>query len=111
MQIKNIDMPLLGYIQIQKFFSCNFRHFFFSKQFKIPKKVSITRFSLVLFDLLFHDILKLNITQFKLLAINIMINLEKIFYLLKKYKTDYASINYIIKNNQISLKSIAIKAF
>ena len=40
-----------------------------------------------------------------------MINRKKIFYLLKKYKMNYASINYIIKNNQISLKSVAIKAF
>ena len=111
MQIKNIDMPFLGYIQIQNLISYDFRDYFFSKQFEIPKKLCSTWFLLVLLDLLFHDTLKLNITQFKLLTKNIMINRKNIFYLLKKYKMNYESINYIIKNNQISLKSVAIKAF
>jgi hypothetical protein len=111
MQIKNIDMPLFGYIQTQNLISCNHRDDFFRKQFKIPKTFSITKFLFVLFDLLFHDTLKLNITQFKLLTKNLMINRKKIFYLLKKYKMNYENINYIIKNNQISLKSVAIKAF
>ncbi len=111
MQIKNIDMPLLGYIQTQNLISCNRRDDFFRKQFKIPKTISTTKFLFVLFDLLFHDTLKLNITQFKLLTNNNMINRKKIFYLLKKYKINYASINYVIKNNQISLKSVSSKAF
>ena len=111
MQIKNIDMPFKGYIKSQKLISYVLREEYLSKHFKISKKGYIIVFPLFLIDLIFYENLKLNITKLKLFTKNIIINQKKFFYLLNKYKKNFESINFIIKNNQISFKNIAIKSF
>jgi len=111
MQIKNPDMPFIGYIKTQKLISYILRDESLSKQFKIAKKRYIIEFLFVLLDLLFHETLKLNITQLKLFTKDIMISRKKMIYLLKKYKKSFANINLIIKNNQMCFRSLDVKAF
>ena len=104
-------MPFKGYIKTQKLISYILREEYFSKHFKIPKNRYRTVFFFFLIDLIFYENLKLIITKLKLFTKNIMINLEKNFYLLNKYKNNFESINFIIKNNQINFKDIDIKPF